>query len=770
MSRYKYVYRVSKLKKWSLFGGAMFKKIIYSGLALSAGLMAAEVDQFSNRSSKLDDSLEIVNKKSNGYLQKTIQSLNSRNAGCNEEILYKELQIYFENHINGEISNWMMSSKDIDKTNLLIKDSIYRDWSMWDGVVLGRPGADSSPLAMSAIVKFGEYRFGIDKLEHMFDRGFAYFQDHYQKKNNIEDVLSSGHYWEKAIYGGKKWGTGVVSFGDLSANLNGMRFWNDVLKKNRDLLGRELAPFLKCEDKKWVQNSQIDFSNYVDASFDEGVNCSQYASKGTAKKIKKETAKILGTDSYGVCPFAANQLDELNKKYGYYSKFVINNKGISVAESMKDLQDSFNAGTGWRSVPSKYKKLLKSSRHRSANLQYLKQSKYIRVFRILEKHKRKQRPVSYTALKLRDNVSEKAKKCWFTFASGGECGQKIEAPLPSAYSESGELDVLSYIRDTSRIHGLVAAKDEFLKLAKENDDSKGSILERVLQTTKNKKLVFEDSLSNIDPEERKKIGVYFCLGIGGDDSDNAKLIRMASDRVSELGFKSEMLEVDPNLGSDYNAVLLKKLVKERITKVDKIVFVAASKGASDFITYFLNYGDQLEEKQRNKVKLMVTLSGVIRGSFMAEYMTHANDATALAVRNLLRLTGQKDMLVGVDSLSKDPWQGHNPAKVNNLFPNLKWINFPAVPESEMALTNMSLWSGFMKKPAHRWMKYAGPSDGLVESAASILPPKANMKETIIPVFGPHAMALGRYHDGTRVAPIAMKGLNDRVNPKAVQKF
>jgi len=749
----------------------MLKSILLSGLVLSTGLMAAEVDQFSNRDIKIDDSLKIVNDKSNQYLQKAIKNLKSRGAGCNEPELYTELLKSFENHINGDISKWMMSSKEISKANLLIKDSIYREWTMLDGVVLGRPGADSSPLAMSPIIRFGDTRFGIDKLEHMFDRGYAYFDDHYNKKESIEEVLVNGLRWEKILYGGQFYGTGVVSYGDLSANLNGMRFWNDMLKKERDLLGREITPYLTCKDNNWVQTNKIDFSLYVDESFDEGVNCSQYATDKAKVKMKNSVAKILTADKNAVCPFAGDKLEGLTRKYGYFSKFVINNEGIKKALNLSKFKDSYNASTGWKRVPENLRRLLKNHNHRSKRFEYLQQSKYIRLFRLKgvrsgTSKRRKNRPVTYTSIKLQEGVSDAAKKCWYTFASGGECGQTIEAPLPSAFTATGELDALSYIRDTSRLHGLVAAKDEFLKLAKEKDISKGSILARVLQTTKDKELVFTDSLSNIDPAERKNIGVYFCLGIGGDDSDNAKLIRMASERVSELGFKSEMLEVDPNLGSNYNAILLKKIIRERIQKVDKIVFVAASKGAADFITYFLKYGEQLDEEQRNKVKLMVTLSGVIRGSFMADYMSNAKDFTGLAVRTLLRLTGSKEILKGVKSLSKDVWQGHNPEKVNKLFPNLKWINFPAVPESEMALTNMSLWSGFMKKPAHKWVKYAGPSDGLVESAASILPPGTNMQETIIPVFGPHAMALGRYYDGTRVAPIAMKGLTDRVNPKA----
>ena len=57
-------------------------------------------------------------------------------------------------------------------------------------------------------------------------------------------------------------------------------------------------------------------------------------------------------------------------------------------------------------------------------------------------------------------------------------------------------------------------------------------------------------------------------------------------------------------------------------------------------------------------------------------------------------------------------------------------------------------------------------DGLVESAASVLPPGTGIEETIVPIFGPHAMAMGSYSPDLRIAPVAMKGINDRVVPAA----
>src|SRR5690606_31300933 len=136
-----------------------------------------------------------------------------------------------------------------------------------------------SPLAMSAIINLGGHKIGVDKLEHLFDRGYAYFEEHYLNKKGIEETLINGVWWEKALYGGKKWGTGVFSYGDLAANFNGMRFWNDILGKNRDVLGESIDPYILCHDNKWIQINQVDITHYIDASYDEAINCSKFTTK-----------------------------------------------------------------------------------------------------------------------------------------------------------------------------------------------------------------------------------------------------------------------------------------------------------------------------------------------------------------------------------------------------------------------------------------------------------------------------------------------------------
>ena len=111
------------------------------------------------------------------------------------------------------------------------------------------------------------------------------------------------------------YGTGVMSYGDLAANFNGMRFWNHILNKNEDILGRPLGPYVLCENNKWVQGKSIDWKNYIDESFDESINCSLFREEIMVKKVR-ERIKAIPFDGIKnlSCPIAKNKLKKMVEK------------------------------------------------------------------------------------------------------------------------------------------------------------------------------------------------------------------------------------------------------------------------------------------------------------------------------------------------------------------------------------------------------------------------------------------------------------------------
>ncbi len=295
------------------------KKILSLVLLCSSLVHAGEADHYTDRNEPLDDMAFVINAKANNYLNKAVADTN-KSSSCDdsvdsEKVLYKELQKYFANHSKGQLVKDILYKDDVVKKTVPLVDSIYGEWSILNGFLLGRSAAKKSPLALTPMVRVGEQVVGVDKFEHMFGMGYKYFNKHYFKNKSMKKVLKFGVAREKTFLGGNFLATGVFAYGDLSANFNGMRFWNHVLLKRDDVLGKEynLGPYVKCENKKWVVSSEkaIDFREYIDYSMDESVNCSKFATKSGLKKFKK-SLKRLGDYK---CPMDVSLLSVIKNKY-----------------------------------------------------------------------------------------------------------------------------------------------------------------------------------------------------------------------------------------------------------------------------------------------------------------------------------------------------------------------------------------------------------------------------------------------------------------------
>jgi hypothetical protein len=296
------------------------KKILSSILlmGLSLPLLSAEVDHFTNRHLPLVDSSAIINNAANAHLEDALRSAN-HNRSCSYSKkstanLYDELKKHFANHTKGEfVKDILAMRKDISHS-LRIQDSVYRRWNITNGLVTTLSLASRKPLALFPLLNFKGHSLGLDKFEHMFGMGFIYFNRHNLNKKSLGSVLKHGILRERTVLGGFVLATGVYSYADLSANFNGMRFWNHILQQQDDVLGEEFnhGPYVKCEDGKWKAVKKIDFSNYIDDSMDESMNCSNFASRGGLKKFKRAVKQL--SPEYS-CPMSTDKINNMQSKY-----------------------------------------------------------------------------------------------------------------------------------------------------------------------------------------------------------------------------------------------------------------------------------------------------------------------------------------------------------------------------------------------------------------------------------------------------------------------
>lgn len=284
---------------------------------LSLSVFAAEADHYTHPEKAIElieDARPLLIKKTNELFQEKLAEIN-KSHDCSQMIekdLYKELQDIFANHSKGKLVKDILYTDQYPTIKIALDDSIYGAWSVGNGFLLGRKKASESPLALAPLIRVGDVIVGTDKLEHLFGMGYQYFERHYLRGHSLRRVLKRGIFFEKTILGGNILATGVFAYADLAANFNGMRFWNSMLQKRDDVLGKEhnVGPYLACDSGKWVQLKEIDFSPFIDLGSDESINCSKFASKGGLKKYKKYLE-----ENQTQCPRRPDLLEDLVKKY-----------------------------------------------------------------------------------------------------------------------------------------------------------------------------------------------------------------------------------------------------------------------------------------------------------------------------------------------------------------------------------------------------------------------------------------------------------------------
>ena len=166
--------------------------------------------------------------------------------------------------------------------------------------------------------------------------GFRYFLRHHQRGEPLHNVFRIGISSEETVLGKSVFSAGIFSYGDLSANFNGMRFWNHVLQKSDDVMGKSfnIGPYIECQNKYWKQVARVDLRNYFDWASDEGINWSRFATEKSAGKVRKQLLELTRRNKASQiaykCPMDGRKLRDMVKKYGDFAPWFINAEGLGV--------------------------------------------------------------------------------------------------------------------------------------------------------------------------------------------------------------------------------------------------------------------------------------------------------------------------------------------------------------------------------------------------------------------------------------------------------
>ncbi len=351
----------------------MFSAILLSLLLFSQAFMvqSAEVDSFTQRNQPLADALTLVNHITQQRFVEAVDRANriSRNVAmhrrppksthkiysmqksvdyCNADHLYDTLREEFGGAFVGHFEEDLTDSPIVPKRLIPREQSIYQDFLFKEAPTLIAANRISPVLNMANIF------IGTDKFGHFFEEGWVYFEKAYIAEESLSDAIFFGFLTESMGYGAVT--TGVFSYADLVANLNGMRFWNRVLAENPDILtGQKIRPYIACMHRTWQIQTVFDWYDYIDLAWDEANNCVKLRNEQLLLKVKNRLSLLdKNNNAVSSCLIGKVNWYDVKEKYGNYFPYLINLEGhVTLPDTL--LPDAM-LETYWNKIDGDHKK------------------------------------------------------------------------------------------------------------------------------------------------------------------------------------------------------------------------------------------------------------------------------------------------------------------------------------------------------------------------------------------------------------------------------
>ncbi|HRQ90325.1 MAG TPA: hypothetical protein PLA50_16115, partial [Bacteroidia bacterium] len=293
---------------------------------------------------------------------------------------------------------------------------------------------------------------------------------------------------------------------------------------------------------------------------------------------------------------------------------------------------------------------------------------------------------------------------------------------------------------------------------------------RVVRTTASPDFVFPDSLAALPAARRSRVTVAIVPGTKATNPNGRdytrECLRGAARAAEEMGFSIAFVETEPRGTVEGNADLIARTLADAFARSDSVVLVMLSKGAHDVIRYLQEDGVNLPEYDRRKLAVVLSLAGTVQGSVVADWMAHSPRPLASATRQWLRASHQETALAMLESVARSPWEADSAEWIAERFPRVTWISLAMVPDGEDGRITARLWAPLVRRRIERTSPYYSPGDGLVESAASVLPDAVDLPEWVVVGLGSHAMPNGTYRDGSRIAPNSTRPGREKLRPES----
>jgi hypothetical protein len=284
------------------------------------------------------------------------------------------------------------------------------------------------------------------------------------------------------------------------------------------------------------------------------------------------------------------------------------------------------------------------------------------------------------------------------------------------------------------------------------DDSGGMFERRLMRTNADKSFRFADSVARMPRAERRRTGIYFILGFNQDRGRSPPIIKRAAERLAEEGFRAQVLEVPGRRTADQNALMAREFLADELPRVDRAILIGFSKGAADLVEFWLDEADKLPRRELRKIRCWVNFAGALRGSEVARWLATDRGPKAAVFRGFVNLKAGTPSASFDDlaSIASDPWFVSERRMPAGLAPGFLVINVVVVPDGPEGWSESDPLFETLGRAAASGRRPIGPCDGLVESASSVLPPRAGLRQWVVRITGSHATLDGVYLNGSPV--------------------
>lgn len=273
------------------------RQILISFLFANA-LFSTEIDSFTLRDPHMQDGLQELDSIMQGYFDLALVQANEAKS-CKQELmeetLHRLLKGVFWSQFEADIEN----SKTLDRKTLSRENSIYRDVSLIEGIALYMAN-------LGYVIRIGDLYIGSDKFGHFLETGYGYYHS-----ASPEDSLEYGEMTERTYFGLMT--TGVYSYGDLAANLDGYTFWRRLTKG--------LDAYFSCKNNSWVARRKFTWADYINAAWDEGLNCNYYTDKHVRHSVQTRIQELAMS-----CPVVPGHCPAMIERYRYLANRVVTEK------------------------------------------------------------------------------------------------------------------------------------------------------------------------------------------------------------------------------------------------------------------------------------------------------------------------------------------------------------------------------------------------------------------------------------------------------------